>query len=106
MLAGDLLPGWLAEIIAESDAAIVLWVREKNSPAIFRHADVAESSPAFCIHRNCGAQVDIGGLKIGGPEILPPAHEFRLPVLEGALQNAIRAEFDVIRNAILIVQRH
>src|SRR5580704_4226340 len=103
MLAGDLLPGWLSEIIAESDAAIVLGIREKNSPAVFGHAHVAECGPAFCVHRNGGAQVDIGSLKIRGPEILPPAHEFRLPVLEGALQNAIRAEFDVVRNAILIV---
>src|ERR1700723_1442302 len=106
MLAGDLLPGRLSEIIAESDAAIVLGICEKNSPAIFRHADVAESGPTFCIPRNCGGQVDIGSLEISGPEILPPAHEFGLPVFEGALQNAIRAEFDVIRNAILIVQRH
>src|SRR5580658_3615535 len=100
MLAGNLLPGGLAEIIAEADAPIVLRIREKNSPAIFGHAHVAECRPAFGVHRNRSAQIDIGGLKIRGAQILPPAHEFRLPVLESALQNTIRAELDIVRNAI------
>ena len=106
MLAGHLLPGRRAEIVAEADAPVVLRIGEKYSPAIFGHAHVAKRRPAFRIHRNCRAQIHIGRLKIRGPQILPPAHELRLPVFQRALQNAIRPKLDVIRYAILIVQRH
>jgi len=47
MLAGNLLPDRLAEIVAEAHAAIGFFLRQKNSPAIVRHFDVIKCGPSL-----------------------------------------------------------
>ena len=77
--------------------------RQEDAPAVFRHLHVAVGRPALGVDRGRGAQIDIGRLEVRRAHLLPPIQKLRLPVLQRALQRAIRAEIDVVRNALLIV---
>src|SRR6185437_7199204 len=106
MLARHLLPGGLAELVAEADAPVGRGLGEENAPAIIGHAQRAIARPALGIDRRRGAQIDIGAEEIARPHAAPPIEEARLPMLERPLQRAILREIDVVRNALLIVDRH
>src|SRR5206468_6570590 len=98
MLARHLLPRWLALVRAEIDLALGLERIQKNSPPILRHLDEVEVRPAFVIDTNRGAQVDVVEARAVGTHLAPPIEERRLPMLERALQHAVIAQADVVRD--------
>ncbi len=106
VLAGDLLPGRLAVLVAEADAAVRHRLGEEDAPAILRHLDRAIARPALGVDRGGGPEIDIRGEEIARPHLAPPIDEARLPMLEGALQNLVVGEVDVVGNELLIVDRH
>jgi hypothetical protein len=107
VLAGNLLPGRFAHVVAEADAPIRLRIGEEDAPAVVGHLDVAVVGPALGIDRDRGAQVHVGSLKVGRAHVLPPSEERGLPLLERALQRAVRPEVDVVGDALGIIDgRH
>src|SRR5271157_8751 len=106
VFTGNLLPDLPPVKVAEADLALGIAVRQENAPAIVGHAHEAVGSPALRVHRGRGAQINVGDLEVARAKLLPPIQEFRLPVLESALQRAVRAEVNVVRNAVLIIDRH
>src|SRR6185437_10615438 len=106
MLARHLLPGRLAHLVAEADAALGHGLGEEDAPAILRHLHRAVRRPALGVDRGRGAQVDIGREEVGRPHAAPPIEEARLPMLERALQGAVLGQVDVVGDALLIVDRH
>ena len=48
------------------------------------------------VYADRGAQVDVEVLGVVGTHVLPPVDEFRLPVLERALQGLVVVEVDVV----------
>src|SRR5579859_3757546 len=106
MLARHLLPDRLAEIVTETDPALGVGIRQEDAPAVVGHADMAVGRPALGIDRGRSAQVDVVRLIVGRPEVLPPLEEFRLPMLERALQGAVRSQIHIVRNPVLVVDPH
>src|SRR5262249_32859797 len=86
ILTWNLLPDFLAEIVAKSNAAIGVLVGQENPPTVLGHANVAISGPAFRVYGSRGAQVNIGHLEIARTEVLPPLEKFGLPMFERTLQ--------------------
>src|SRR5439155_9079137 len=93
-----LLPGRLAAMGAEADAAIGLRLGEEDAPAIVRHADMAEIRPALRVDADRRAQIDLGRGCTLRPELAPPVEIARLPGLQRAQQAAVAGEVDVVRN--------
>ena len=58
VLAGDLVPDRLAEVVAEGDAPIRLGLGEEDPPAVVGHLDVVEVGPALLADVDRRAQVD------------------------------------------------
>ena len=106
MLARHLLPHRLAHRIAKADAPIGHRIGEKDPPAVFRHGDVAIARPTVLVGCRGGAQIHVGTAKRGRPHFPPPVEKPRLPLFEGTLQRAIVGEADVVRDPLVIVDRH
>src|SRR5579859_1076824 len=106
IFAWHLLPGRLAFMIAKGDLAIAHGIGKKDTPAIFRHFDVAETRPALRIDRGRSAQIDLTGLEAGRAHLSPPALKARLPLLEGALQAAVFRQIYVVGNPLSVIDRH
>src|SRR6266436_5811685 len=98
VFAGDFLPGGLAFVSAEIYFALLVARLEKNAPAVVRHLDVAELCPAVGFHADGGAQINFIIVALVRTHVVPPAHVGGLPVLEGALQDAVASEIDVVGN--------
>src|SRR2546426_1175484 len=105
VLTRDVLPDRLALVVAEGNDARGLGLGEEDPPAVLGHPDVAELRPALRIHAHRGAQIDLRRLEPVRAHVLPPREELRLPLLEGALQAAILAEADVVRDPLRVVDR-
>src|SRR3989449_4778621 len=105
VLTRDVLPDRLALVVAEGNDARGLGLGEEDPPAVLGHADVAELRPALRIHAHRGAQIDLRRLEPVRAHVLPLRDELRLPLLEGALQAAILAEADVVRDPLRVVDR-
>src|SRR5262249_10104233 len=90
----------------EADRPVRRGVRQKNAPAILRHLHGAVARPALGVDRGRRAQIDLGGLEIRRPHLAPPVQELRLPLLQCALQRAVLAEIDVVRDALEVIDRH
>lgn len=85
VLAGHVLPGGLAQVVAEVDLAVGFsWV-EEDAPAVLGHLDVVEVRPALRIDAGGGAQVDVEAVRAVGAHVLPPLQVVGLPALERAL---------------------
>ena len=106
VLARHLLPYLLADGVAEADPAIGHRVGEKNAPAVFGHLDHAVFGPALGIDCGGRAQIDIEVLRGARPHLAPPVEKVRLPVLQRALQGAVVAEPDIVRDPLLVIDRH
>src|SRR5580658_1647626 len=106
VLARHLLPGRLAEFVAEADGAVGRGVGEENAPAILRHLDGAVARPTLGVDRGGRAQIDVGVEEIARPHLAPPVEEARLPMLERALQRAVLGETDIVRDPLLIIDGH
>src|SRR6266851_1730245 len=96
VLAGDLVPGGLAVVVAEADLPLASLRREEDAPAVFGHAHVVERRPPVRLHADGGAQVDLVRLESLGADLAPPGEEVRLPLLERALQAPVAREVDVV----------
>src|ERR1039458_6854933 len=103
---GNLLPDFLPVVVAKANAAFGIAVGEKDSPAIIWHVDEPISRPTLRVHRGRGAKINVRYLKIARTEVLPPLQELWLPVFQCALQSTVGAEVHVVRNPVLIVDRH
>src|SRR5882724_670666 len=106
MLARNLLPDRLAEMVAEADTTVVFFLCQEYSPAIIGHFHVIECRPTFGVHADRRAQIHTRSVEIARSEPVPPIQKFRLPVFQRALQRAIRAQAHVVRYAILIIRFH
>ncbi len=98
VLAGDLLPDRLAEVVAEADRAVLHRVGEEDPPAVVRHLHVVEVCPAVGLDADGSAKEDVVPLEAEGPHVLPPRDEVRLPRFERALQLLVVREVDVVRD--------
>src|SRR5262245_15319031 len=103
ILAGHLLPRGIAFVIAESDRATGLGLRQEDAPAVIRHSDVSELRPALGVDADRSPQIHVARLETVGSHVLPPLEELGLPILERALQPTVAAEVDVVRNPLEIV---
>src|SRR5436190_1325400 len=104
VLARDLLPHRLPEVVAEADPALGYALGEEDPPAILGHADVVEVRPAARIDRHGGAQIDRVLLEALRAHLAPPGEEVRLPLLERALQALVGGQVYVVRD--FLVQLH
>src|SRR6476619_211950 len=80
--AGDFLPGWFAEVLAERNLAVLFGGCQQDTPAVVRHAHVVELGPAARINRVSGAQIDHRFLKALRAHVAPPVEIARMPALE------------------------
>ena len=98
VFAGHLLPGGLAEMLAERNLAALFLRGKKNAPAVFRHLHIVELGPAFGIDRYRGAQIDQRLLEAVRPHGLPPVDIAGMPALERAQHLPVLGEIDVVRD--------
>src|SRR6059036_3623732 len=103
VLARDVLPHGPPLVVAEGNGARRLRLGEEDSPAIVGHLEVTELRPALRIHAHRGAQVDVVRLRAVRTHVPPPLEELRLPLLQGALQAAVLAQVDVVRDPLRVV---
>src|SRR5271154_1604278 len=103
ILAGYILPSRLALVPAEIYVAgFVPWL-EEDAPAVFGHSHVSKLSPAVGFDAGGGAQVDLVIAGFIGSHVGPPTEEGGLPVFEGALQNAVAAQINVVRYFLCVI---
>src|SRR5207244_7124739 len=81
-------------------------IGQENPPPVFRHSDVAIGGPPLAVDRSGGTQIDIDPAKRRRPHFPPPVEKMRLPLFERALQRAVLTEADIIRNPLVVVDRH
>jgi len=98
VLAGNVVPGGLPEIVAEADGPLAVLRDEEDPPAVIGHPHVVVGRPAIRIDADRRAQVDVVGLESLRTDVAPPLQEIRLPLLERPLQPAVAAEIDVVRD--------
>src|SRR5207253_7974644 len=101
-----LLPGGLALMGAEGDAAVLNSRRQQDAPAVFRHADIAEFGPALGLDADRGAQIDEALLETLGAARLPPIEIARVPAFQGAAQPGIGIEADIVRDQPVVIDVH
>src|SRR5580704_5948939 len=103
ILAGDILPCRLAFVPAEIDLARFIARLEKDAPAVFGHSYVTKLSPTIGFDAGGRAQIDLVVAGFIGSHVGPPAEESGLPVFEGALQNAVAAQVNVVRYFLCVI---
>src|SRR4029077_2109704 len=69
----------------------------KDAPTIFGHLDVIELRPAIGFDTGSGAKIDLEVVAFVGAHVVQPTEVGRLPMFEGALQDAVAAEVDIVR---------
>ncbi len=106
VLAGHVLPGLLALVVAEVDLALGIGRVEEDAPAVVAHLHVVEVGPALRVDAGGGAQVDVVVGRALRADVVPPVDEVRLPLLERALQRAVVGEVDVVRDLLRVVDGH
>ncbi len=106
MLAGDFLPGRLAEVFAERNDAVLFLRRKQDAPAIFGHPHVVELGPAARIDRIGGAQIDQRLLEAIRAHILPPVHVTGMPALQRLQHLAVFGEIHIVRNLGRVIDVH
>ena len=106
IFAGHFLPRGLALVRAEVDFAVRFAGIQKNAPPILRHLHEIEMRPAFVIDADRGSQIDVVIARAMRAHIVPPVEERGLPMLERALQHAVLAEADVVRDLFAVVDVH
>src|SRR5262245_54122617 len=103
VLAGNLLPGQLALMLAESDLPrFTPALGQEDAPPVLLHRHPRPACPAVPPDRDRRAQVDVPRRQ-RRPERGPPVKEPRLPGLERALKLAVGRQVDVIRNPLGVI---
>src|SRR5215472_2505516 len=105
-LARNLAPDRLAPMSPESDLAVWVGRIEEDSPAVVRHFHVPELRPARAVDTYGRSQVHVVASRPVWAHLGPPVEEFRLPVLERALQDLVAAKIDVVRDPLGVVDVH
>jgi hypothetical protein len=105
-LAGDDVPDRLAGDVAEADRLVRLGLGEEDPPAVLGHLDVVEVRPAPLADPDRRPEIDLVLGVVGRAHVAPPLEVVGLPVLEGAAQNRIVREVDVVRDLGLKVDAH
>ena len=98
VFARHLLPGRLAEMLAERNLAVLLLRRKQDAPAVFRHLHVVELGPALGIDRDRGAQIDQRLLEAFRPHVLPPVDIAGMPAFQRRSTARSSVRFDVVRD--------
>ena len=98
IFARHVLPGRLAEMLAERDLAVLLLRREQHAPAIVGHLHVIELGPAARIDRIGGAQIDQRLLEALRPHVVPPVDVARMPALQRLEHAAVFGQPDIVRD--------
>src|SRR5437660_546736 len=106
MLARHLLPHRLANCVAKTDPPVGHRVGEKNSPPVFRHRDVAVAGPTALVGCRGSAQIDIRAAKRIWAHFSPPVEKVGLPRFESPLQGPVVGEAYIVRNSLVIIDRH
>jgi hypothetical protein len=76
VLAGHVLPGLLALVVAEIDLALGIGRVEEDAPAVVAHLHVVEVGPALRVDAGGGAQVDVVVGRALGADVVPPVMKF------------------------------
>ena len=76
--------------------------RQEDAPPVLVRYDMSEVGPAFLADVDRGTQVHALGFQRRA-HLAPPVHELGLPALQCALQPAVRAEVDVVRDLGFVV---
>src|SRR6266480_1281090 len=103
ILPRHLLPGRLSFVNTEIYFALLIARLQENAPAVIRHLHIAELRPAVGFHAGCRSQVHFIVVALVRPHVIPPAHVRWLPMLESALQDAVPAQIDVVRNFFRVI---
>src|SRR5580704_2814570 len=103
ILTGYVLPCGLTLVATKIDLARFITRLQEDAPAILRHSNVTELRPAVGCYAGGGAQIDFIIAGFIGAHVRPPAEESGLPVFQGALQNAVASEVDVVRNFLGVI---
>ena len=106
VFARDFLPRRLAFVCTEIHLAPRFGRREKDAPAVVRHLHVIEMRPAFRLDADRGAEVDVRRARPLGPHVGPPVLEFRLPVLQRALQRQVARKLHVVGDLVAVIDSH
>ena len=102
---GYILPHRVALMIAKSDFPVWHWLVQENAPSVFWHFDVIKICPAIGVYVHCRPQIDVITLCAFRAEFVPPAQVIRQPGFQRPLQPPVLAEIDVVRNALVVVNR-
>jgi len=105
ILAGDILPGILTDVIAKMDLPTLFGRVQKDAPTVVGHLDVSELGPALGIDAGGCPEIDIEILAAVRPHVLPPGQVVGLPLLERTLQRAVFAQVDVVGDLVAVIDR-
>ena len=101
VLTGDLLPGGVVPVVAETDLAIGLRIREEDAPAIVGHAYVVEVCPSVSLHTHRGPKEDVLFLKPFRTHLFPPVEIVRKPPLERSPELSVVGQAHVVGNLVV-----
>ena len=103
VLAGHVLPGGLALVLAEVDRAAFLALVHEDAPAIVGHLDMTEVGPSLRIDAHRGAQIDVVIIRALRAHVLPPVDVVGLPVFERSLKRLVLREVDVVGDLVGVI---
>ena len=103
VLAGHVLPGRFAQMVAEVDLAVLFRRVQEDAPAVVGHLDVVEVRPALRIDAGGRAQIHVEAVRAVGAHLLPPLQVVGLPAFQRALQRAVFGEVDVVGNLLAVI---
>src|SRR5580704_8976590 len=103
ILTGYILPCGLTLVAAKIDPARFITRLQEDAPAILRHSNVTKLRPAVGFYAGGCAEIDLVVAGFIGAHVRPPAEESGLPVFQGALQNAVASQVDVVWNFLGVV---
>src|SRR6266542_7115302 len=76
------LPDRLALELAVADGPVGVGVQQEHAPAVVRQLHVAPGRVALDVGGDSRPQVDVVALEADRAQLVPPAHELRLPRLQ------------------------
>ena len=106
VLARHLVPHRLALVLAEGDLPVLFGRGEKDTPAIFRHPQMAVMGPTLGVDADGGAQVDLEVAGLDRTHIVPPLQIGRLPAFQRPQQAPVVGQADIVGNSLVIVDVH
>src|SRR5215471_3644820 len=90
-------------MVSEVNFALLVARRQKDAPAVLRHAHISEVRPAIAIHADCGSEIHLQLARIRRTGFIPPVQERWLPAFERTLQGSVVRQPYVIRYALRVI---